>query len=471
MNVEGRRAAGLDAQFIAELDVFSQSKGRTPSVFVFNPFTEGFIAHGKAFTPAKHQSQLARDLANLPQFLCRQDDIVLVAKRPSVEFLSGIKQVGFPLPEFVETGKDPSRAIAGLKERKLGRLRPWAAGPDSAELLAPLEGSLSGGELSAGTSFGATLAQLYSKTWSAGLLRKLIQSLEPETWLCTEDEIGIAVSDMPGALEVIAAIRARGHHRIVAKEALGLAGSNAIRLWEPELPDAHRRWMASSFEKGQTLIIEPWLEREIDFSMQLEMTDQSLKLCGYTGLINDRKGQFQANTAAPHFARQIPTAVTALFPAPMDIAVRLPDLYSQVFAALEVELRAAEFSGPIGIDAFVYRTSNGACRLKPVVEINPRYTMGRVTVELMKQVAPGSHGLFRLLNASTLRTQGFESFPAYANHLGQHQPMSLEGEPRPRIREGALCLNDPATAQVCLAVFEVTRPTKIKHGADCSAPC
>jgi hypothetical protein len=32
-----------------ELDVYSQSKGRTPSVFVFNPFAEGRIAEGKSF--------------------------------------------------------------------------------------------------------------------------------------------------------------------------------------------------------------------------------------------------------------------------------------------------------------------------------------------------------------------------------------------------------------------------------------
>jgi uncharacterized ferritin-like protein (DUF455 family) len=102
LNVEGRRAAGLDAQFIAELDVFAQSKGRTPSVFVFNPFAEGRIAQGKSFTPVKHQAQLTRDLAALPMFLCRQDDIVLVEERPAVEFLSGLKQVGFALPEFVE---------------------------------------------------------------------------------------------------------------------------------------------------------------------------------------------------------------------------------------------------------------------------------------------------------------------------------------------------------------------------------
>src|SRR5271165_2839920 len=88
LNIEGRRAAGLGDAFIAELDVYSQSKGRTPNVFVFNPFAEARIAQGMAFNPTKHQAQLARDLANLPQFLCRQDDIVLVEKRPSVEWLS-----------------------------------------------------------------------------------------------------------------------------------------------------------------------------------------------------------------------------------------------------------------------------------------------------------------------------------------------------------------------------------------------
>ena len=494
LNAESRRAAGFDAQFIAELEVFSQSKGRTPSVFIFNPFTEGFIAQGNGFTPAKHQAQLARDLANLPQFLCRQDDIVLIGQRPSVEFLRGIKQAGFPLPEFVETGTDSRAAIAALAARKLGQLRPWAWGPDSVELLSPLADgapSIARHELAKSPEAEQCSAlrfitarpgiapcdsphvgqetfgwgELYSKAWSAGFLRKLLRSMEPAWWLCTEDEVGIAVTEWNHALEVIAAIRARGHHKIVVKEALGVAGSNAIRLWEPELIEAHQRWMISSFEKGRTLVIEPWLERETDFSAQLEMTGDGLKLCGYTGLFNDRKGQFQANSAAPNHARQIPAAVTSLFPAPADLVARLHDFYSSAFAALETELRAAEFNGPLGIDAFVYRTSHGECRVKPVVEINPRYTMGRVTVELMKQVAPGSHGLFRLLNRATLKAMGFDGFPALASHLHEHQPLALAGEPRPRIREGALCLNDPETAQVCLAVFEVTRQAKSGRGS------
>ena len=174
LNVEGRRAAGLDPAFIAELNVYSQSKGRTPSVFVFNPFAEGHIAHGKSFTPVKHQAMLASDLANLPQFLCRSDDIVLVAKRPSVEFLSAVKQAGFPLPEFVELKEGRIDPASSLCQRKIGSLRPWAWGPDSVELLEPLFAKVTGEARTASQRFNERIARLYSKAWSADFLRTVL---------------------------------------------------------------------------------------------------------------------------------------------------------------------------------------------------------------------------------------------------------------------------------------------------------
>ena len=83
--------------------------------------------------------------------------------------------------------------------------------------------------------------------------------------------------------------------------------------------------------------------------------------------------------------------------------------------------------------------------------------MGRLTVELMRQTCPGSYGLFRLINRTMARGEGFEDFSACARSLTRRFAIRLEGEPLPRIREGALCLNDPAAAQVCLAVFQVSR--------------
>lgn len=503
LNVEGRRAAGLEAAFIAELNVYSQSKGRTPVVFVFNPFSEGYIAQGKSFTPVKHQGLLAKDLANLPQFLCRQDDIVLVPERPAVEFLTGIKEAGFALPEFVVAQPSLAAGPAGLParsghgrqgcrpnpqagkpalhpslgHRKLGGLRPWAWGPDSVELFEPLFASVTGEQRTLAQSFNPKIAQLYSKAWSAEFLRNILadygmtnecgdgtsplrhsgEARGVESWLCNEDEVGTAVDALRGALEAIETIRSRGHHKVVVKEAHGLAGHNSIRLWEPELLETQRTWLARTLQNGRQLVVEPWLERELDFSVQLEMGPRGLKLCGYTGLINDAKGQFQANWAAPNHQRRLPSQVSALLCECGETSERVQNLYTHIFARLKAELSKAGYLGPIGIDAFVYRTPQGTCRLKPIVEINPRYTMGRLTVELMKQTCPGTHGLFRLVSRATARKEGFEDFVTYARSLTKRFPLRLEGEPKQRIREGALCLNDPARAEVALAVFRVGR--------------
>ncbi|KAF0181347.1 MAG: hypothetical protein FD161_20 [Limisphaerales bacterium] len=489
LNVEGRRAAGLDATFIAELDVYAQSKGRTPSVFVFNPFAEGRIAQGKSFTPVKHQAQLAHDLAALPMFLGRQDDVVLVEERPAVAFLSGLKQAGFPLPEFVQR-KD----CVALAQRKLGRLRPWAWGQDSVELFAPLFASLTGETRTAETSFNERIRPLYSKAWSAELLRTflsgdnadvapvpatcsrrvaggphdaLAHERQPQTAaasrrhadgalpLCSVDEVGVAVGSLEDALAAITAIRQRGHHKVVVKQAFGLAGHNALRLWEPKLLDTQRRWMEKSLQNGRQLVVEPWLERVVDFSAQLEMETAGLRLLGYTGLLTDARGQFLANTAAPNFARSVPPAVLDCFRGQRGAAAWLRELFASLFKSLETELKAAGYLGPVGVDAFVYRDAAGRARLKPVVEINPRYTMGRLTLELMQRVAPGAGGKFRLVNAAGLRAEGFTDFPSYAAQLRGRFPLRLEGEPVPRIRSGAVCLNDPAAAQAVLAAFHV----------------
>ena len=373
-----------------------------------------------------------------------------------------------------------------LAARKLGSLRPWAWGPDSFELLKPVFASVTGEKRADEKRFNDRIAQLYSKSWSANFLRQILPSRssrgnESQTknrqstignrqfsqrlltsaatidWLCSENEIGMSVNSLDEALAAISKIRARGHHKIVVKQAFGVAGSNALRLFEPEILETQLRWMRNAFARKRELVVEPWLERVQDFSVQLEMTTAGLKLCGFTGLVNDARGQFVANFAESHHHKRIPAKVVSQFHAAADISGRLLEFYDEVFARLETELRAVDFTGPIGIDAFVYRDASDAVRLKPVVEINPRYTMGRVLVELMRQTCQNSAGVFRLVNAVQLRTAGFENFSAYARALEGKSPLKLEGEPVPRIREGALCLNDPAEAEACLAVFQVGR--------------
>jgi hypothetical protein len=234
-----------------------------------------------------------------------------------------------------------------------------------------------------------------------------------------------------------------------------LAGSNAIRLWEATVLDHQLAWMKNVLDHKIPLVIEPWLERQFDFSLQLERTARGLRLLGYTTLINDAKGQYLGNRAASNHRQQIPAAVAELIREPSNGIDRMQKFFSALLDALDEKLEEVDFHGPLGMDAFVYLDNDGRCRLKPVVEINPRYTMGRLTVELMRQVCPGSHGIFQLINRRLVQREGYEDFAGYAANLRTRFPLELEGEPVPRIRQGAVCLNDPVNATACLAVFRV----------------
>jgi hypothetical protein len=391
-----------------------------------------------------------------------------VDHRPGAQFLNGLEQAGFPQPQFVELQGEPRRLAIGLQGKKLGSLRPWARGPDSLELLRPLFPQVIAGPNVPEHWFNHRIVELYSKAWSAEQLRawlrdsdrdremstsKLPAQARLRSFLCTLDEVGVATDSAAETLKAIERIRNSGHHKVVVKEAIGLAGHNAIRLWEPQLLETQRRWIERAIEQGRQLVVEPWLEREADFSVQLEMGPSGLRLLGYTGLVNDHRGQYQGNWVLAGAEKCLPEPVTKLFSSAPGIAEQLHYTYEELCSRLEVGLRQTRYEGPVGIDALVFRTSRGEPRLKPIVEVNPRYTMGRLTLELMRRVYPGSYGVFRLISQAMARAAGYPDLRLFAAALGERSPVQLAREPQCRIQRGVLCLNDPERAQGCVALL------------------
>lgn len=484
LNRAGRETVGFDEHFIQELSVYAQSKGRTPNVFIFNPLSEGFIATGPSFTPGGPQSRLVRDLDNLTQFLARQDDVILVHTKPSPPFQSRLASYGFPIPEFLLLTPNSPNLTAdslpvSLHTRKLGRLRPWAWGPDSQALFKALDQTLTTPAATPvhapDSHFSPRIAELYSKAWSAAFLRSLLQTASPalgnfnphsspqpsQPWLCDLNAVGVVASTPAEVLDAVQAIRSRGHHRVLLKQEFGLAGQSALRLWEPSILPNQYRWIEASCERGIRIVVEPWLERLADFSLQLEMDATGLHLCGYTGLINDARGQFRANYATPDFAKSPPARVLGLFRKSPQAFDGIRRVFALILSTLEPLLRERHFQGPIGIDSFVFKHPDGTACLKPVVEINPRYTMGRLTLELMRQVCPGSCAWFEILRAPQPTSPSTpSSLLELARQLEQKHPVLLQGHPVPRIRSGHVTLNDPSTASAylaCLTVYPSSR--------------
>ena len=169
-NRAGRLQAGLAADYVDELELFSQSRGRCPAVYWFNANCEQQVALGRpGVTPSRRVAELEADFQALPMLLGVRDDVVLVRQKPSPGFLRRMQKLGFAIPEFVECS---AAGLAVLAERKVNALRPWGWSPDSAALLAPLVGGLPGdGE---GLGWSAALGPLYAKSWSAARLGEFL---------------------------------------------------------------------------------------------------------------------------------------------------------------------------------------------------------------------------------------------------------------------------------------------------------
>lgn len=417
-NVEGRRLAGLDDAFIREIEVFSQSKGRTPNILWFTPDAEAAMASGmdgKGFAPRAGVRALQRDLEILPAFLCHRDDVVLLHHPPSGGHRRKLHAFGFELPEceiLDEHGRIPADSL--LRARKLHDMRPWAWCPQSAALLDPLD------PREVAIRWTPAIRQLFAKDWQ-------VENLGIDSAVCrTPQEIGRAAR----------AFQAQGYTEALAKSPFGAAGQKN-RKFPTGDPGALHPWAGRVLARQGALVIEPWFDRVFDFSVQYERNATGLHRRAFVHLENDRRGQFRACTVRPKFCRGLsPDLIRFLMDGPLDLYEK------EIPRQLDPHLRAANHTGPVGIDAFVYRAPNGALGHRPIVEVNPRFTMGRLTWELARRVAPGRTVRFELIRAEDPRQK--------IRDIESARPTALNSAGR--ITSGCLVLNEARSVLALLTV-------------------
>lgn len=360
-NEEGRREAGLDEEFIRELRVYSQSKGRTPNVFWFNPGAEESVAGSDETVAAR---QVERDLGLLPAYLARKEDVVLVPRLPPTEFRTGLLEQGIELPELVE------RSMASeLTDRKLHELRPWARTPDAL----PLMRELGEEEL--------TERSLFSKAEHACFLGQLLEEHGHPFWG------GLAsAGTVASSMREVSAIVTSDDCEWIVKAPWSTAGRDRLRLLGGGgLTQKASEAIEQFLHKQGSVVVEPWLERVIDFSLQYDMQSDCLRRRGIVVLENTPQGQFKKATVADRFTDFLEEEVRRkLFEGGSRKGLLFELLEDRLEPALQTWLKSFCYEGPLGVDCFFYRDGDQEVRWKPVVEINPRYTMGRVAVELSR---------------------------------------------------------------------------------------
>lgn len=431
INREGRLAAGLDDEFISELEVFERSVGRTPNVFWFCPDAEDAMSinvEGRGYHPSKIMEGLISDLEVLSIFLARRDDVVLMGERPAREYLEKLRRAGFELPE-IEVLDEGCVILADsfLRERKINGLRPWAWCPSSATMMSPLVENLSGGDQAIDSFWNEEIRLLFSKSFGAGIARNLGDS-----------EIAVSCSSLAEVDEQLQYLRQRGFDEGVVKASFGASGRGLMLIKSGEnLEGSIRRQVEHVLEKQGEVLVEPWLKRILDFSVQYEMEDAGLRKVGMIRMENDVRGQFRACVHATKFCQGMATELARFL---MEEALPNYEEGNLLVQLIEKRLRNAGYRGPVGIDAFVYLDGDEALKLKQVCEVNPRYTMGRLTLELSKRVAPGHSIKFEIVKKQS---------PANAE--------VIEVDEKGFFCEGRICLNDDDKAANFLAQLTVSK--------------
>jgi uncharacterized ferritin-like protein (DUF455 family) len=451
---EARLRAGLSETFADELEVFSASKGRRPSLWVFNAAVEEELVAGGPLAPSPRVAALVEDLAPLLGFLAVPDDAVLVPRRPSLDHLARLKGLGFAIPEFV-----PAEERRALRARRVARLEPWGESPALEALRAELD--LATGpcaELRAASKAEALrigLDFVASEGTSSALFTPA------SLWGCAAR----SVQEVRAALEAEAR---RGVESVLLKAPFSSSGRARLRVApERALADAEWRWVERMLERQGVLVVEPRLDRLLDLGLSLQLgTDEDRVTL--QRFFTDARGAYLGHLLAHPFTDAPGEVVAALHRAAggatalMEALRRLVRFVSRALAALGVE-------GPAGIDLLVHRVVQADAveyRLKPVVELNPRRTMGHVALALREHLAPGALGVWLHVSRRGWTQAGFTSAAALAQALEARAPVATRAvRSRLLVERGAVCTNDPAGAQERLTVLLVGRTLE-----ECLAP-
>ncbi|MDF1850359.1 MAG: DUF455 family protein [Verrucomicrobiales bacterium] len=423
-NIQGRRAAGLDEEYIQKLALFERSNGRTPNLFFFNPDAENQIAAlPRTYHPRKRVRALIDDLEFLCCFLSRRDDVALLRRAPSESHLTKLRQAGFVLPEIEVLTDERLDPESLLQERKIDTFLPWSKAPGLAEAF---------------PSFGESTNPQPLLHWQESdrlLFSKQEQSRVFSEWFGTSIPIQSA-TDLEKALETY---RSLGCSELIWKRSIGNAGGGMQRLSLEEWEDLLNRSQTPQFSQEGGFLLEPHHARVFDFSVQFEIRKGELRFLGTVEQIIQPSGGYRGSIAMPKLTQGQPPSLARF------LATTALPVYSQDSPLCHTLLGWAKehhYEGPLGIDSYVFEDSEGDFQHRPICEINTRHTMGRVALELKRQIAPGFGVRLDLFKA-------------------EHAPPETPPEELPkenqRIADGTIALTERRAGTELLAMASVAK--------------
>ena len=213
--------------------------------------------------------------------------------------------------------------------------------------------------------------------------------------------------------------------RLLVKSPYSSSGRGLIWLPPGKLAQSERQIITGMLNKQKQVSIEKVLDKQLDFSMQFEITPAGETLfAGFSIFKTNDKGAYEKSLLDSQ--EQLEKQITKLID--RDLLVQT----QKTLTGMIQEKIAPYYSGIVGVDMLLYKSGN-ICRLHPCVEINMRKNMGYLAIRMAeKHLHSEAQGEFRI----EYNRKPEESVRKHLQ-LQQQYPLHIENG---RIRNGYLSL-------------------------------
>lgn len=405
-----RLRAGLDEAFVDRLEIAAARRPRRPDVWWFDPGCEEELA-GRGDDKASRA--IARALEGLPLLFAPEGDLVIVSGAIEKDTVAGLRALGL--------GRAEPIAESAVLEREPRQARPWGMSPRSSKRA---------------TTFGIdsrwndAMAEAYRKSLAARLAAAGRAEVADERLLDARDEPTV-VQSLEDIETALTAHLAR-HDTVVLKADFKTAGRRTRRVGGG-LGGDDRAWCCEVLARDGAIVVEPWLDRVIDLSTHLTITDSGVRFDGVVRFETDPRGAFLGAWVSPSH-RGLPSELARFIAGDGKVAP-LSTLLRAFAEAAARKVADLGFTGTVATDALICRDLNGELRLRPLVELNPRRTMGRIALDLSKRVARNVPAYWAVLTRKRLRRLAPEGLDAWLTNEPPRIEATSDG---PRLMSGVL---------------------------------
>lgn len=401
-------------------------------IHYFNPGHETEVWLDKEnYTPPAPVAQMRNELAALPIWYAEAGDAIYLETEQACRVSAFMEQ----LPrEITPAVRLLDRRAIGATDLATAVVQPWGLSRPALRRFRQLKEETQAAF--ALPAWQASYKPLGSRRTAAVCLERIRRSLPdeqlPETprFCRTLPEISRAVTSFQ---------KRTGGHPCLLKTPYSSSGRGLLWLKGEPLATNEQKWVEGALAKQGEVSVEPVVDKVLDFALEYRADGHGeVEELGLSLFQTGAGGNYGSNSLQEQAAleRQLIAYVGEQ---------RLHRVRTAVRKALQTVL-ATDYAGYLGVDMLIYRRADGFA-IHPCVEINLRYTMGLVALQLYRKwLFPGSTGRF-------LITYTKREGEAYASHCAMRQAYPLvirDG----RIVSGYLPLC-PVMPETCFRAYSI----------------